>query len=251
MRHRTMSVHLSSQWIRQLKRRLTWRPLRSLGFSINKFATSRFRSQEIDMDENERQEKLKQQTDDIYREIGRFVVTFEHLMEEVRRATWFITEATGGVTESQREQAEAFAHYAKLTVPDLLKTFQGVAGKCRVATPEGMELVSRVVNACEQLNNDRVTTVHSTWMIGWATEDAQDFSVATGFKHGRTKAQPAFQTTEVTASHFWALTDRTKELIRECRAIESCAMMGRPYTAHLKTDDHGNLTTYGATFYPR
>lgn len=225
--------------------------LNSLGCYICKFATTGFRAKGTQMDEKARQDKLKEQTDEIYREIGRFVVMFEHLMEEVRRATWFITEATDGVKNPRAEQAEAFARYARLTVPGLLEAFQKAAGKCPVATAEGMALVPKVVSACDDLNKERITTVHSTWMIGWATEDAQDFSVASGFKLGRTKAQPDFQRNEVTASHFSDLTDRTKELIRQCRAIESCATMGRRYTAHLTTDVHGNVTTCGATFHPQ
>jgi hypothetical protein len=53
---------------------------------------------------------------------------------------------------------------------------------------------------------------------------------------------------EVTASHFAALAERIKELIRQCRAIEPCPGLNKPYTAYLKFDWKGNVVTHGATF---
>ncbi|HET6324819.1 MAG TPA: hypothetical protein VFG04_08970 [Planctomycetaceae bacterium] len=200
------------------------------------------------MDENERLEKLLRQANEIYLEIGRFIVTYEHLMKWVRDGIYFSPARAVGSDDHVTEQAQTYARLAKCTPENVLDEFLELASKCAVATPEGMKLVRELVGATKALNEERNAAVHNTWMVGYASTEDPDFSTVSGFRHARKKGGVKFEATHKTAAEFASLTERAKELIRQCKAASVCASMGKPFEAHLKFDDEGKVVTHSGTF---
>ena len=200
------------------------------------------------MDEEERREKVERQSNAIYLEIGRFIVTFERLMRSVHDAIHFIPARVVSSKDHVAEQAQTFARLAKRPVEAVFEEFFESASRAAVATPKGVDLLREVVGQCNALKKDRNDAVHNTWMVGYAAPGDTDFSKVTGFRHAREKGGVKFQSMETTAEDFALLTERAKRLKQQVEIILCCAALGDTYESHLRHDESGQIVTCNLRF---
>ena len=77
--------------------------------------------------------------------------------------------------------------------------FFSLANNSNLATPDGTELLKKVAKSCESLADERNIVVHSTWMVGYATEGADDFGTVTGISQKLKNTGVQFVGTDKTA----------------------------------------------------
>jgi hypothetical protein len=143
------------------------------------------------MTPEKRQEKFKSQTHALYAELGRFVVSFEELVAEMRMMTSLLA-ADGTAPNHVRQQQVANIFTADLTADPLAKVFRSILNLAlenylpQSQLPEIKKLLSDLFSRITAINKIRNKFLHGTWHINYATQEQQDFSQAKGIKLSNT-----------------------------------------------------------------
>lgn len=174
------------------------------------------------MTPEERTEKFKSQTDDIYAGLGRFVVDFEELVAAMRQ---IIAVHVGNVPGEYgiRQQQIANIFTADLSADPLARTFRSIlllafrsyAHQDQLPTIE--KLLTNLCARIDEINRMRNKFLHGTWHINYASEDQQDFSLAKGVKATNTAKGLRLDQLEHTAESFL-------EVAEECRVLRSLVL---------------------------
>ena len=135
------------------------------------------------MDEPERQALRKQQTDDIYRAIGRFSVKFEQLVQAMTFGIVFLLSKNG-----LKNQQLAHVMMADLTAYPIKSIFGSMIAESVVLNDRERRIVDLILKRVQGLIDKRNDIVHSTWSVGWAATDAVKFDTVGGYKLTRGRA---------------------------------------------------------------
>lgn len=175
----------------------------------------------------ERKAKHRSQSDEIYAAIGRFSVKFEQLLEALRMGLIFTLHRQG-----LANQRVIRALLSRLTAAPLRETWGAVLTESYTARPDPAETekVRRfLVRTLEEITLQRNTIIHSTWYVGWASPEDEDFSVVSGADFNRTaRGGVTFKSLDWTAADFDRETARVLEAIKMVNAFTTLLQLDLP-----------------------
>lgn len=146
--------------------------------------------------------KHKAQTADLYRAIGEFVVNFEHLMYASKNKANLLC-GFGNDTALLLEP------YSSRQTIDLIGSL--IQQRSTEITSEDKDLLKNLVSDLRAVNTERNKAVHSTWFIGWCSDEDTDFSQANGIKYASSLNNKTYK---INAELFDNLTRRCKQLYK-------------------------------------
>lgn len=158
------------------------------------------------MNETSRQKKLIQQSDDLYREIGRFVVQFEHMCFELRAGITFTLQKFG-----LKNQQLAHILTSELTAEPLRTLLQSLLSEIEEFDDSDRKIFKAIFKKAQDLIKSRNDIIHGTWFIGWASEDQTDFRIANGHKLQRKASGLAVKELNYSPKDFMALSEECAE----------------------------------------
>lgn len=159
------------------------------------------------IDKEARQEKFKSQSNELHSAIGEFIVEFEQVCQAICNNIIFILHKDG-----LRNQKLAHVILAGLTADPLRSMLQSLILEVRELDEYETKIIKNIFKRFKELSEKRNDIVHSTWYIGWASEDETDFSVAYGGKYYRSATSNERKNFEVTSQYFHELTKEAKKL---------------------------------------
>src|SRR5687767_164011 len=109
------------------------------------------------MDEKERQEKYKAQTEELYAAIWRFAVKFEHVCHAMSNTILWALQSDG-----LRTQRLADAVLAGLTADPLRKIFGAVLAEVRADDEQDKKIIANVLKRVQKLTERRNDVIHRT-----------------------------------------------------------------------------------------
>ncbi|GLO40968.1 hypothetical protein PPUN15366_26130 [Pseudomonas putida] len=174
-----------------------------------------------------RQEKFNSQTHALYAELGRFVVSFEELVAEMRQMTSLLA-ADGTAPNHGRQQQVANIFTANLTADPLAKAFRSIlilaleSYQPQSQVPEIKNLLSDLFSRITAINQIRNKFLHGTWHINYATQEQQDFSQAKGIKLSNTADGLRITQLDESAESFLKSTEECKTIRDIVRDISIC-----------------------------
>ena len=156
------------------------------------------------MDSKDREVKYKEQTDSLFTSIGKFTVKFEHISHALQMGIIFLLHQ-GGLTK----QPLAKVILAGLTARPLQSIFQAMIPELIDLDDQDKRIVNAILNRTVDIIEKRNEVIHSTWLVGWASQEQTDFSVVDGYKYSRGKIGASVKSFKYKASDF-------DELSKEC-----------------------------------
>jgi hypothetical protein len=147
-------------------------------------------------------EKYEAQTSDLYRALGKFVVQFEHLM-------WAAKNKINLLCGHGQETALLLEPYTSRQTIDLISDLIHQRAEKISLDAEDQVLFKALVSDLRSINTERNKVVHTTWYIGWCSDEDTDFSEAHGHKFS---SQLNFKVLKVNSGVFETLTVRCQEL---------------------------------------
>lgn len=178
--------------------------------------------QESQVEEKEREEKYTSQTNELFCEIGRFSVRFEHVCFALRQGITFLLHK-GGL----RNQQLAHIVLAELTAAPLKSILQAMIAEVADLDETDRLISNKIFIRVQNLIEKRNDVIHSTWFVGWASSEDSEFSQADGHKLSRGKAGAGVKGFKFTAQDFMALSE-------ECTAVEK--MVSRLWSLLMLSD---------------
>jgi hypothetical protein len=174
------------------------------------------------MNPEERIEKFKSQTKDLYAELGRFVVSFEELIAAMRQViSLHVAQVPSPFHMRQQQVANIFT--SDLTADPLARVFRSIllltleGHNSQEQRPDVEKLLSNLCSRIEKINKTRNTFLHGTWFINYASEEQQDFSLAKGMKSTNTAKGLRLDNLEHTVESF-------SESTEECRILRDLVL---------------------------
>ena len=186
------------------------------------------------MNEEDRQKKLKEQSEDQYRSIGKFAVKFEHVCEAIHSTMLFMLH-----NEGIKNQKVIQVLLANHTAEPLRVLFESLISVTQSLSQEESKIINSVLKRFQELTSKRNDIIHGTWYIGWAATTDTDFSTAIGLKHHRNKAGTTMKRFEFSTCDFDVLTQEAEALAAIIQRLGSCFTVGFSITSNLKSDENG------------
>lgn len=164
---------------------------------------------ELLMNEAERFEIWKQQTEEIYRGIGEFVVKFEVVCFSMSLCVQAMLERSG-----LKNQQISQVLLAGLTAEPLRTLFGALAAETNWLSEEERDKLKSILSGFQRLTEKRNDIVHGTWLLDFGNyaSHQSDFGKAIGFKYHKNKNGVATKTQAETASELNAHIDEAIEL---------------------------------------
>ncbi|MCM3903661.1 MAG: hypothetical protein ND866_18325 [Pyrinomonadaceae bacterium] len=176
------------------------------------------------MQEKERQEKYKAQTEELYAAIGRFAVKFEHVCHAMADTIFWCLHFDG-----LRKEGMANAVLAGLTADPLRKMFGAVLAEARENNEQDKKTIEGVLKRVQKLTESRNNVIHRTWFVGWASSQQEDFSSVSGWKFENTKKGSEFRPLKYSVAEFNELSAEADELTNAIGRIKGCLIQGKRY----------------------
>jgi hypothetical protein len=149
------------------------------------------------MDAAERKEKYETQVGEIYRAIGKYCVSFEHVTHAMQFGITFLLHK-GGLANQRLAQIML----AELTAYPLKSILQAIIGELAASSPDNQKICDKIFSRVGKLIEQRNDIMHSTLFVGWAGEQDTDFSQAGGSKPSRGKSGAGTKSSTYTAQDF-------------------------------------------------
>jgi hypothetical protein len=185
----------------------------------------------------DREDRHRRQTKEIFEALGRFVVGFESLINTTRTTIMFLVGAVGApagrvrtILHHDAMMAKALVEILRAAVKDRLTTDAPPLPKEEQETAG--KVIDNVASRFRTLYEGRNALLHGTWHVGWGNEESADFSefLVTNYKvtpEGLKNASDAEAVS--TAQHL-------KTLRLECEALED--MIFHLQVSLMGLDDH-------------
>ena len=169
------------------------------------------------MNEQERRDRWKQDTDALHQAIGEFVVTFESICHAIQTCIIFVLN-NAGLTNQRVSQIIL----AGMTAEPLRTLFESLVGELVLLNDAERRIVKDSLNRFQALAQARNDIVHSTWFIGWGNESTTDFSEASGHKYHKDKSGAVIKSFRRREEDFAALTLEAKALAHIFQRLNGC-----------------------------
>ncbi|ODS33581.1 MAG: hypothetical protein SCARUB_01315 [Candidatus Scalindua rubra] len=173
------------------------------------------------MNEQERRERWKKDTDELYCSIGEFVVKFEHVCHALQTDIVSLLDRAG-----LHNQSITQILLAGITAEPLRTLFESLV--CETQTLNNIErkILKNALNRFQSLTQERNDIVHSIWFIGWGNESSADFSEASGMKFHKNKSGAALKTFNQKAKDFDKLSQEAESLAKIFLRLHGCFVGG-------------------------
>ncbi|SOC79808.1 hypothetical protein SAMN06296241_1345 [Salinimicrobium sediminis] len=125
--------------------------------------------------DSSRKEKLRLETAEAYKAVGEFVVQFEHLSYAMKNKIRHII----GMSKAIDVLLEPYTFRQTI---DVLKKLISLRTETWKKDHPDIELYKLLMKDLNKLNNDRNTTIHSMWYIGWSGDKTETTSEFYGHK---------------------------------------------------------------------
>ncbi|MBM3157932.1 MAG: hypothetical protein FJ004_11705 [Chloroflexi bacterium] len=188
------------------------------------------------MNKNEREAKRREQSEALYAAVGRFVVKFEQLCDQM---TMCIISVLG--LNGLRTQGLAWAILADFTADPLLQSFRAVIAELRKNNSNDMRILKNISKRIEKLIEERNDVLHRTWFIGAASEQQEDFSKVDSWKFKKTKTGAEYKPREGSVDKFNALSNEAEELANIIFQIIACMGFNTSFSRALKVEEDGTV----------
>lgn len=186
------------------------------------------------MTEEQRQAKLKEQSNAIYCAYGEFAVNFEHVCGAIHTAITFILNQEG-----LRNQQVSNILLAGLTAEPLRVIFSSLLAETQKFNAEEKKIVDSVVKRFQLLTEKRNDIIHGTWFVGWASPTDTDFSKVSGFKHHRSNKGASAKSFGFGVEEFESLTREAKALNNIFNRLYGCFLIGQPVIKNFRVGSDG------------
>lgn len=173
------------------------------------------------MNESERRERRKNDTDELYREIGEFVVKFEHVGHAIQTGIIFLLDGAG-----LHNQNVTQILLAGLTAEPLRTLFESLVAETQQLNTNEQVIVKDALNRFQKLTQNRNDIVHSIWFIGWGNEQSTDFTDASGIKFHKDMKGAKVKSFKRKAADFAKLSEEAESLVEIFRQLHGCFVGG-------------------------
>lgn len=172
--------------------------------------------------DQELREKHTRQTNEIYQEIGRFAVNFEHVSLAMQFGMRALLQQSG--LQNQQLANIMLADQTAYPLKTMLQAM--VAEACNLDQSDRLianKIFKRVVDLIETRNN----VIHSTWFVGWAGAEDTDFSEVDGHKLSKGKDGASVKGFDYKASDFRRLSDECELVTKMINRLWATVAFGR------------------------
>jgi hypothetical protein len=188
------------------------------------------------MNKKGREEKYREQTQDWYAALGRFIIKFEDVRDKMETAIIMILDHDG-----LRTQILAHALLADLTAYPLLQRFWSIVAELRKDDPDDLQILRDVSRRVQELIERRNDVLHRKWFIGYASPEQEDFSNVSSWKFKTTSRGTEFKPLEYTAADLSALAEQADELAKMIFMMDACLGFSIPFTKNFEVEKDGTL----------
>ena len=134
------------------------------------------------MNEEERKQRAREDTDKIYHSIGKFVVKFELVCHQLQTGIVCLLNRKG-----LQDQSVSQILVAGLTAEPLRVQYQSLMAQIMPLNSTEEKMVQDALKRFQELTSKRNDVIHGTWFIGYGNEQTTDFSKAMMNKQHKTK----------------------------------------------------------------
>lgn len=189
------------------------------------------------MNEDERQKKLKEQSDELYRSYGEFAVKFEHVCYAIHTAMVFMLQMEG-----LKNQKVAQVLLAGHTADPIRSLFSALVAETQSLDQTDKKILDSVLKRFQVLTEKRNDVIHGAWFIGWASATDTDFSVAPGYKHHRSNKGAASKTFRYSPADFQGLANEAEALAAIFQRMKGCFLFGYDVSKNFCVDENGQVS---------
>ena len=171
--------------------------------------------------EQRRKAKYARQTNEIYREIGRFTVKFEHISFAMQMGIQQILGRSG-----LANQQLAHIILAEQTAYPLKSMLQAMIAETGNLDKTDLIIADKIFKQLGVLIEKRNNIIHSTWFVGWASEEDTNFSEVDSRKLSRGKTGAGIKKFDYTASDFTLLSDECEVITKMINRLWAIVSFG-------------------------
>jgi len=188
------------------------------------------------MDSDERTKRHIEQTDDIYRAIGKFSVKFEQLVFYMRQGITFFLSQNGLKSQqlSHIVLADQTAYPMKTMFAAMIYELVNLSGEER-------RIVKEILKQVQTLIDRRNDIVHSTWFVGWASPSDTDFGDVSGHKLTKGRSGASVKGFDFTSTDFDQVSDECDSVSTLVNRLWVTVMSGSPIENNFYFDESGEL----------
>ncbi len=173
------------------------------------------------MDEGQRMEIWKKDTDEFYRAVGEFVVKFELVCSAIQGCITFILHMAG-----LQQQNITQVLLAGATAEPLRTLLESLVAETQKLNKNEQKILKNALNRFQTLTSQRNDMIHSTWYVGYGNENTTDFSEASGIKYHKNKDGVATKLLTKKADDFHCLSKEAESLASIFSRLNGCFMLG-------------------------
>lgn len=188
------------------------------------------------MNETERQQKYRKQTNDLYTAVGEFVVKFEHVCRAFRDGITWILESEG-----LKDQSVGNIIVVGLTAKPLIDRFASLVAHTQDLNSRAQEIVGEILTRARKLIQERNDVIHATWFIGWASPTQTEFSTASGYKLVRRGNLVAPENLTIRVEDLERLTHEAESLNQLVMRLSGCLLYGYDIVKNFSVDSDGKV----------
>jgi|GEM_PF-1220606 len=164
------------------------------------------------MDDLEKARLYKEQTDDIYRSIGKFSVKFEQIVHSMSVGITMMLSMNG-----LKNQQLSHIMLAELTAYPTKSIFGSMIAEVGELSDKDKQILNGILKRIQTLIDSRNDIVHSTWFVGWASPKKPIFDEVSGHKLTRGKSGADVKGFKFKSKDF-------DELSHECELVNELVM---------------------------
>ena len=188
------------------------------------------------IDKKKKDELYKNQTNELYASIGKFVVKFEQVCHTMRTLIIFILDGSG-----LKNQQLTNILLADHTAEPLRGILLSLIGETVSLNENEKEIVKNIFARIQQLIGIRNDIVHSMWFIGWRNKTMIDFAEASGYKLHKNKDGSATKTFKYKKEDFEELSKEAEILSELVFRLHACIITKFCIEKNFDFDKKGNV----------
>lgn len=190
------------------------------------------------MDNPDRHELHREQTDDLYRAIGKFAVKFEHLVFSMRLGIGFILSKHG-----LADQQLSNIMLAELTAQPMKNILASMIPQIMELSDTDKHILKSILKRVQFLIDKRNEIIHSTWFVGWARTTDTEFDTVHGYKLTREKSGIGAKSFRFRSEDFDKFSDDCDLVAHLVKTLWGAVVNGDKITDDFVISEDGEITS--------
>ena len=186
--------------------------------------------------DKQRKKKRSTQTSELYANIGKSIVEFEHLCRAMQSAITFILQRQG-----LQNQHVTNILLAGLTASPLQSLLESLIGELVELNDNEKKIVKNIFSRIQKIIERRNNIAHSTWFIGYGSRATEDFSETSGFKLHKNKQGSKSKIFNYKAADFLDFSKEAKKLSGLIGKLDGCINLEFSIENHFEINEAGNV----------